>query len=408
VKPGLQRIAALLDLLANPQDGYPIVHVAGTNGKTSTVRMAANLLSGHGLTPGILTSPHLHRVEERFEHGLQTMTPGQFASAMSELAPIVDLCEERSGDGITYFELTVALAHAWFAERSIDAAVIETGLGGRLDATNSAASEVSVITTIGLEHTAFLGETVAEIAVEKLAILDEGALLVTGDLHPDAELVAAKAATERGATWFSSGRDFDVTDQRSVDGGWSFDMRSVYEEYTDIELRLRGRHQVRNFSTAVAAVEALFGRALDEAGVREAAATVTTPGRMEVLRSDPLLMLDGAHNPEAMGALAAALREELPGISWEMVFGTMADKDGSAMLEPFRELVTSVHAVAVDNPRARPAAETASVVESALDIPVDIHDSIDAAVEAAISSGNPVLVTGSLYLVGEVRAALSG
>jgi dihydrofolate synthase/folylpolyglutamate synthase len=398
----------LLELLADPQDGYPIIHVAGTNGKTSTVRMAANLISGHGLTPGILTSPHLHRVEERFEHGLQPMTPDQFALAMAELAPIVDLCVERSGDGITYFELTAALAFAWFAEKAVDAAVIETGLGGRLDATNAARSEVAVVTTIGLEHTAYLGGTITKIAAEKLAILDEGALLVTGDLHPDAQRVAEKVAAERGAVWFSAGRDFDVSDVRLLDGGWAFDIHSVYEEYSDVELRLRGRHQIRNFAAAVAAVEALLGRALDEAGVREAAATVTAPGRMEILRRDPLLMVDGAHNPEAMAVLAAALREEMPGIGWEIVFGTMIDKDTSAMLEPFSELVTSLHAVAVDSPRARPAAETASVVESVLDIPVNAYDSTSSALDAAIASGNPVLVTGSIYLVGEAREALSG
>ncbi len=370
--------------------------------------MAANLISGHGLTPGILTSPHLHLVEERFEHGLQAMTRDQFASAMEELAPIVDLCVERSGDGITYFELTVALAYAWFAEKAVDAAVIETGLGGRLDATNAARSEVAVVTTIGLEHTAYLGDTIAKIAAEKFAILDEGALLVTGDLHPDAQLVAEKVAAERGATWFSAGRDFSVTDERLTDGGWTFDIHSIYEEYTDVELRLRGRHQIRNFATAVAAVEALLGRALDEAGVRQAAATVTTPGRMEILGAEPLLMVDGAHNPEAMVALAAALREEMPGVRWEIVFGTMADKDMPAMLEPFRELVTAMHAVAVNSPRARPAAETASIVESAFDIPVAAYDSTSAALDAAIASGNPVLVTGSIYLVGEARAAFSG
>ena len=152
VKPGLERMTALLDLLADPDGGYPIIHVAGTNGKTSTVRMAASLISAHGLTPGTFTSPHLHRVEERYEHGRQVMTQDQFASAMSELAPLVDYYEERSGDGITYFELTAALAHVWFAEKAVDVAVIETGMGGRLDATNGTRSEVAVVTTIGFEH----------------------------------------------------------------------------------------------------------------------------------------------------------------------------------------------------------------------------------------------------------------
>ena len=407
MKPGLERITALLDLLAGPQDGYPIVHVAGTNGKTSTVRMVANLISSHGLTPGTFTSPHLFRVEERYEHGLDPMTPHGFAAAMAELAPIVDLYEERSGDGVTYFELTAALAHVWFAENAVDAAVIETGLGGRLDATNAARSDVAVVTTIGLEHTAYLGNTIGEIAAEKLAIVDEGAALVTGVLHPEARLVADRAARERGATWFTRGRDFDVADERSLDGAWSFDIQSVYEEYTEVELRLLGRHQVDNFATAVASVEALFGRPLDEVSVRDAAATVTTPGRMEVLRREPFLMVDGAHNPEATRALAAALEEEFRGVRWEMVFGTMLDKDAAEMLAPLRTLITGVHAVAVDNPRARDAAGVAAIAADVLEVPVQVHGSIAAAIEAAVVSENSVLVTGSIYVVGEARAILA-
>jgi len=407
VKPGLERISALLDLLANPQDGYPIVHVAGTNGKTSSVRMAANLISSHGLTPGTFTSPHLHRVEQRYEYGLQEMTPGQFALAIAELAPLVDFYEQQSGDGVTYFEVTAALAHAWFAENAVDAAVIEVGLGGRLDATNATRSDVAVVTTIGLEHTAYLGDTIAEIAVEKLAILDEGAVLVTGRLHPEARAVAERKALELESTWFERGRDFDVSDARHVDGGWLFDIQSVYEEYVDVELRLLGRHQVDNFATAVASIEALFGRPLDKAGVREAAATVTSPGRMEILRRDPLVMVDGAHNPEAADALARALEEELSGVRWEIVFGTMVDKKAQEMLLPFENVITALHAVAVDNPRARSAAETAAIASDVLDVAVTTHRSIPAALDAAMASSNAVLVTGSIYLVGEAREILS-
>ncbi len=381
--------------------------MAGTNGKTSSVRMAANLISSHGLTPGTFTSPHLHRVEERYEHGLHEMTPDQFAAAMADLAPLVDYYEEQSGDGVTYFELTAALAHAWFAENAIDAAVIETGLGGRLDATNAIRSDVAVVTTIGLEHTAYLGNSIGEIAVEKLAILDEGAVLVTGDLHPEARAVAERRARELESTWFTRGRDFEVTDASHVDGGWLLDLQSIYEGYSDVELRLLGRHQVDNFATAVASVEALFGRPLDEAGVREAAATVTSPGRMEILRRDPLMMVDGAHNPEAANALARALEEELPGVRWEMVFGTMVDKEAREMLAPFKNLVTSLHAVAVDNPRARSAAETATIASEVLDVPVTAHESIPMGLEAATASGSAVLVTGSIYLVGEARAILA-
>lgn len=406
MKPGLERISGLLDVLAEPQTGYPILHVAGTNGKTSTVRMAARLVSGHGLTPGTFTSPHLQNVEERYGYGLRPMSADEFAEAMTEIAPLADLFEATSGEAVTYFELTAALAFSWFAEKAVDVAVVEAGLGGRLDATNAARSNVAVVTTIGLEHTAYLGDTRAAIAAEKLAILDDEATLVTGDLHPEAVAVAQSVVGERANTWFALGRDFDAIDERRTETGWSFDLRSVYEEYTDIELRLHGRHQVDNFATAVASVEALFGRALDEAGVREAAATVLSPGRMEVVRRDPLILMDGAHNPEAASALSSALESEFPGVEWTLVFGVMGDKDLAGMLAPLGHLVGRVHTAAADSPRAVAADEVARGVARALDGPAEAHGSVAAALDAAVSDGRPVLVTGSIYVVGEARSAL--
>lgn len=406
VKPGLERMRAILDLLANPDEGYPIIHVAGTNGKTSTTRMAAVLLSAHGITPGTFTSPHLQRVEGRYEHGLRPMTPAQLVAALDELAPIVDLAEERLGEGITYFEITAALAFAWFAERAVGAAVVETGLGGRLDATNAVSSDVAVVTTIGLEHTAWLGDTIEQIAGEKLAILDEGTSLVTGDLPSDALAVAERVAAERSARWFRRGVEYDAVDVARVDDGWRFDVRSAHGEYDDVELRLRGRHQVDNFVTAVAAVEALFGRSLDEAGVREAAATVTTPGRLEVVRRDPLLVLDGAHNPQAMSALGAAIRAEFPATRWQVVLGVMVDKDLPPMLASLGDRVAGVHTAAARSSRARDPEEIAALARDLLGVPTSGHESVATALASAMSTGEPVLVTGSLYVVGEARDAL--
>lgn len=406
VKPGLDRIAALLDLLAHPEAGYPIVHVAGTNGKTSTARMAAVLFSAHGLTPGTFTSPHLQRVEERYEHGLRPMGPIELAAALAELAPIVELAEARLGEGITYFEVTAALAHAWFAERAVDVAVVETGLGGRLDATNATDSEVAVVTTIGLEHTAFLGDTIEAIAAEKLAILDEGAALVTGLLPDDALVVAERVATDRGARWFRRGHDYEVADVAAADGSWTFDLRTAFGGYDDVELRLRGRHQVDNFATAVASVEALFGRDLDEAGVREAAATVTAPGRMEVVGTDPLLILDGAHNPSAMAALAESLRTEFGGVRWQVVFGAMRDKGVADMFALLGDRVAGVHTAAANSPRARDPGDVADLAREVLGVPAEPYRSVATALAGAMSTGEPVLVAGSLYVVGEARDAL--
>jgi dihydrofolate synthase/folylpolyglutamate synthase len=405
---GLDRITGLLDLLAAPHESYPIIHIAGTNGKTSTARMAAALLSAHGLTPGLFTSPHLERVEERYEYGLAVMTPEEFAEAVTELAPLVDFFEERSGGAVTYFELTAAAAFAWFAARTVDAAVLETGLGGRLDATNAARSEVAVVTSIGIEHAEFLGDTIGEIAAEKLAILDEGAGLVTGDLPPDAIEVAERVAREQDARWYRWGADIEVADPRYTGSGWAFDLRAPYGEYQDLELRVHGRHQTANFALAVASVEALIGRGLDEAGVREAAGRVSTPGRFEIVGDAPLVVLDGAHNPQAMEALAAAVAEEFPETQWALVMGVMQDKDLDAVLAPLRGLIESAHAVAADTPRAMPASDLAAAMESALGVGAEAYASVADAVDAVVARDVPVLVTGSIYVVGEARSSIAG
>jgi len=393
--------------MADPHLGYPVIHVAGSNGKTTTSRLAAALLAAHGLTPGLFTSPHLQAVEERFEVAGEPMRPEELAAALAEVCPFVDLFEQRTGDGITYFELTAALAFSWFAERTVDAAVVEVGLGGRLDATNVVDAEVAVITSISLEHTEYLGGTPAAIAAEKAAILGQGRVLVTGDLPPEALEVAGGRAAATGSAWLRSGIDFWVAQAEPGAGGWLVDLEGLYRSYPGVPLRLHGRHQTANLAVAIAAVEAFFGRALDPAAVAEAAARTRSPGRMEVVRRYPLVMLDGAHNPEGTAALAAALAEEFPTTQWTVVFGAMADKDVPAMLRLLGPAVASLHAArAADSERARPSAEVAALSAEILGVPVKAHDSVAEAVAAALDAGGPVLVTGSLYVVGEARSAL--
>jgi len=406
VKPGLERISGLLDVLAHPEESYPIIHVAGTNGKTSTSRMAGTLVSAMGLTAGVFTSPHLDAIEGRFEVGGFVMSPEVFADVVSELAPIVDMHEERTGDGITYFELTAAMAFSWFADQAVDVGVIEVGLGGRLDATNVATSDVAVVTTIGLEHTDYLGTTVPLIAAEKLAILERESVLVTGHLVPEAIVVAEQRAREQGAKWFRFGDDFGPAEAEQTRTGWRFHLDGIHGRYTDLELRLHGRHQVANFATAVAAVEALFDRDLDEAAVREAAARATSPGRMEAIRTEPLVLTDGAHNPDGVAALAAALDEEYRNLRWTVVFGAMSDKDVPAMLVHLRDAAASIHTAAAHTPRAMPAEEMARVVADVIGVPATAHPSVAEAVRAALQGGGPVLITGSIYVVGEARVAL--
>ncbi|OFW66160.1 MAG: hypothetical protein A2Z12_02705 [Actinobacteria bacterium RBG_16_68_21] len=393
-------------MLAHPEEAYPIIHIAGTNGKTSTARMSAALVSAMGLTAGLFTSPHLDSVEQRFEVGGFVMTPEEFAELIGELAPIVDMYEERTGDGVTYFELTAAMAFSWLAERAVDVGVIETGLGGRLDATNAADSNVAVVTTIGLEHTEYLGATIPLIAAEKLAILDPGSVLVTGDLDPDSLGVAADRVRQQEASWHRFGVDFAPIAPEPTSTGWRFDLDGVHGRYRELELRMHGRHQVANFATAVAAVEALFGRDLDEAAVREAAARATSPGRMDLISSNPMVMTDGAHNPHGMAALAAALDEEYRDVRWTVVFGAMRDKDMREMLRHLRDGGDAFHVAAADAARAMPAEEVGRLVTEVIGVPVVVHGSVAEALREAVAEGGPVLVTGSIYVVGEARAAL--
>jgi len=393
--------------MASPHRSAPAVHVAGTNGKTSTARFVSALVTSHGLVPGLFTSPHLQRLEQRYEVAGEVMTPDDLAAAVGDIAPFVELYEQRNPDGPTYFELTTALAFGWFAERAVDVMVVEVGLGGRLDASNVLDAPVTALTTIGLEHTAWLGDTAAEIAAEKVAVLAPGAALVTGDLEPDALAVAEARVAEQEGSLLRWGADFHPEEEERAVGGWTFGVHGVHETYDRLYLPVHGRHQIHNFAVAVAAVEAFFGRALDPEAVREAAATASLPGRMEVVRHDPPVMLDGAHNPAGMAALGAALREEFPTTTWSLVFGVMSDKDVAAMLTSLDGLVGAGHAcAAAGTPRALPAADTAHALVAGLGIPVTVHDSVAAAVAAAAGSGEPVLATGSLYVVGEARTAL--
>ena len=249
----------MLDYMANPQDAYPIVHITGSNGKTSTSRIAASIVSAHGLAVGSFTSPHLERVEERLGVNGHHASPESFAEAVADVAPFADLLEERTGDRPTYFELPAAMAFAWFAERAVDVGVVEVGLGGRLDATNAADATVAVVTGISKEHMNVLGSTITEIAREKLGIVKAGSVLVTGPLPGDAEIEAERVTAEVGVQRWKYDRDFSVRDARLAVGGWTVDVDGVFETYEDLVLPLHGRYQTRNLAVAIAAVESIFG-----------------------------------------------------------------------------------------------------------------------------------------------------
>ncbi|MDE0137567.1 MAG: Mur ligase family protein [bacterium] len=409
-KPGLERIHRLLEMMGSPHLRSPAIHITGTNGKTTVTTVAASVLDQTGLKSGTFTSPHLERVEERFGVAGEMATPEQFARAVTDVAPFVDLLEAETGERATYFELTTAAAFALFANEAVDVAVVEVGMGGRLDATNVLESQVAVLTGVSIDHAEYLGTTEIEIAREKLAILKTGGVLVTGNLPDEVEPEADRRADELGAARRAVGRDFRIEDLRMSVGGWSYDLDGTYGRYDDLYLPLHGRHQAANAAVAVAAVEELFGRALPSDAVRDGLAGAKVPARVEVVGRAPLVVLDGAHNPEATVALARTLREEMPAADWTLVVGAFRDKDIYSMLAPFGGLVGQAIATAADHERAAEPSDLVVALERVLPgIPVTWVRPVRAAVELAKewSGGDgAVLVTGSFYVAGEARTEL--
>ena len=379
---GLERMHRLLEQLGAPQRRFRAIHVVGTNGKSSVTRMTAAILERHGLRTGAFVSPHLESFAERIRVGGADLDGDAFAAAIERAAAAAARIASRAPDEpVTQFELLTAAALSEFAGRGVDVAVIEAGLGGRLDATNVLAAPVAVLTSVGLEHTAWLGETEAAIAREKLAVLAEGATLVCGPLGREAAAEAERAASHAHARLL-----------------W------VPESDAPPDLDLPG-YQRGNFAVAVAAAGALLGE-LDPAAVSAAAADAVIPGRLQRLASDPMVLFDGAHNPDGVRVLSGALDEVLEGRPLVLVISILSDKDPEAMLPALLERSTAAVLTQAANPRALPVDD---LLEAAPRGSWELHAERDPrrALERARALAGPggaVLVTGSLHLVGDLLA----
>ena len=276
-----------------------------------------------------------------------------------------------------------------------------------MDATNVVDAEVCVVTSIGIDHTEYLGEDVGSIAKEKLAIAGPGSILVTGPLPEEALLAAAETSRTLGIHHRRYGADFEVVESERGVGGWLATIEGAEDTYTDVFLPLHGKHQLVNLAIAIASAEALVGHRLDVDAVRDGASAAATPGRMEPVASSPLVMIDGAHNADGIATLVDALREEFPTTSWQLVLGVMGDKNVELMIERLAPVVGGVITTAIDNERAVPARELAELVSGRVDVPVLFSESVEHAIDMARAETGPdgaVLVTGSLYLAGEVRS----
>lgn len=404
-KPDLDRIRDVLALLDDPQLRFPTIHVTGTNGKTTTARLATALACAHGLATGLYTSPHLLSVTERMSVCGSPIGDGEFAEEYEHLLPFLRTIDERVGE-VTYFEALTALALLWFADKPVDLGVIEVGMGGTWDATNLVAGDVAVLCPVGLDHPE-LGSTVAEIATEKAGIIKPGKIAVVREQVPEALAVFTARCEDYEVPLFLEGRDWSV-DARAAMGGQALSVRGIHGTYDDVLLGLFGGFAARNAGAAVVALEAFLDRPLEEDAVRDALGTATSPGRVEVVGRRPLVVLDGAHNPAAAAALAETLPEVFTWDRLHLVIAAFADKDVAGVVAPLAPLVDRTYAAANGNPRSRTPDEMAAILAAA-GAAGERFDSVADALAAARASagdGDLILVTGSLYTVADARRAL--
>ncbi|MDH6131606.1 dihydrofolate synthase/folylpolyglutamate synthase [Kitasatospora sp. MAA4] len=422
LEPSLDRISALMDLLGQPQRAYPSIHITGTNGKTSTARMVEQLLNAFELRTGRYTSPHVESVTERITLDGKPISEQGFVEAYRDIEPYIRMVDETQPIPLSFFEVLTAMAYAAFADAPVDVAVVEVGMGGSWDATNVIDGVVSVITPISLDHTDKLGDTTGQIAVEKSGIIKPGALAVVSQQPLDAAKTILEHAVRVDATVAREGMEFGVLHREIAVGGQLVTLRGLGgAEYADIFLPLHGEHQAHNASLALAAVEAFFGigaareGGLDADKVRQALAGVSSPGRLEVVRRSPTIVLDAAHNPAGAQVTAAAIGEAFAFTKLVGVIATSGDKDVSGVLEAFEPILSEVVVTQNSTHRAMAvdalAAQAVEVFgEDRVQVEPNLADAIDAAVTLAEDSGDligaGVLITGSVITVGEARLLL--
>jgi len=420
----LDRMADLVGLLGDPQRACPVIHITGTNGKTSTARMIDALLRSRGLRTGRFTSPHLVSIRERICVDGAAVTPERFVEAYEEILPFVALVDDRHPVAMSFFEVLTGMAFAIFADTPVDVVVLEVGVGGRLDCTNVADGAVAVITPIAIDHTRLLGNTIEEIAGEKAGIIKPEAVAVLAQQSLPAAEVLLRRAAEVGATVAREGVEFGVLSHEQAVGGQQLALRGLRGTYEDIFLPLFGVHQAGNAACALAAVEAFAGvsgpagEALDGELVREAFAKASSPGRLEIIRRSPTIIIDASHNPAGVAATVAAVQETFTFTHLSGVFAASGDKDVAGMLSELEPLLDEIVVTRNSSDRSM---ETAEVAELAAEIfgedRVVSADRLDGAIEAAVTladeaavAGLPgssgVLVTGSVITAGDARKLL--
>jgi dihydrofolate synthase/folylpolyglutamate synthase len=447
IEPTLERIARLAMLLGDPQRAYPVIHITGTNGKTSVARMIDTLLRARGLRTGRFTSPHLSSMRERICVDGEPLSEERFVEAYADVLPHVWMVDERSQVRLSFFEVLTGMAYAAFADAPVDVAVVEVGLGGVWDATNIADGSVAVVTPISVDHTQYLGDTIPAIAAEKAGIIKRGAVAVLGQQPVEAAEILLRRCADEGASVAREGIEFGVLEREVAVGGQRLTLRGLRGVYENLFLPLFGAHQAGNAACALAAVESFAGMgaagavgagvgpvdlgsgslgsnghgtgdALDPELVDDAFRSMTSPGRLEVVRRSPTVLVDAAHNPAGMAATVAALEESFTFGTVIGVVAVMADKDVAGILgvlEPvLAELVVTrnseIRSMDPDD-LAVPASEIFG--PERVHVATRIDDAIDTAVRLAdeampdgVPGGAGVLVTGSVVTAGDARLLL--
>ena len=417
IEPSLDRISALCDVLGSPQLSYPTIHIAGTNGKTTTSRMIDSLLRELGYRTGRYTSPHLESFLERISIKGSPITPEFFKATYNDIDLYLDLIDSRQPHKLSYFEVMTALAFVAFAEYPVDIAVIECGMGGEWDATNVLASSVSVFTPIGLDHMEYLGDTIEEIATTKSGIIRPETHVVMAAQPLEAAKVLLAKVAEKSAIPYREGVEFGVARRELALGGQQLALRGIYGEIDEIYLPLHGEHQAGNAAFALATVEAFVGQALDPELVRQAFAAVTSPGRMEIIHRDPTVIIDAAHNPHGVATLVRTINEEFDFQITIGVFAAMADKDIEGSLRLLEPIFSKIIVTKSSSPRGMSSSDLSDIAVNIfppdrIATAPDIKTALAMAMEECtlfnqVSDGvGAVVVTGSVVAAGDARAIL--
>lgn len=418
INPTLERIALLADLLGSPQLSYPTIHIAGTNGKTTTTRLIDSLCFELGLRTGRFTSPHLESYLERISINGEPISEVAMITTYEDVAPYFQLVDERMSHRLSFFEAITGLSFVAFAEHPVDVGIFECGMGGEWDSTNVINAKVSVVTPIGLDHTQYLGDTLTAIAATKSGIIKPGSFAVLARQELDPAQVLMRKCAEVEAIPIREGVEYQVSNRSLAVGGQLISIRGVYGDYEELFLPLHGEHQASNAATALAAVEVFAGeKKLDEELVRAAFAKASSPGRCEIVHRSPTVIIDAAHNPHGAMSLRKTIENEFDFDSVIGIVAPMGDKDLDGILEEFEAIMTTVIITKNSSHRAAPIDELAAQAREIFGGErVLTKDSLESAIDAAITEAKfevemnerscAVLIAGSVISAGEARALM--